>query len=106
MGKLTIDNLSVTMETSATTSILLNSQQNFQDWMHACGGKGRCTTCQFRMITLQGEVSPLTNREQHYRASGELPEDSRLACQTRLLTGELVVSIPETSQLPHLTYRY
>jgi 2Fe-2S ferredoxin len=33
-------------------NLLKHIQDEYIDWMHACGGKGRCTTC--RMQVLEG----------------------------------------------------
>ncbi len=81
--------------------------QNFQifalDWMHACGGKGRCTTC--KVIVLEGRthLSPLTPAELKYREQGNLSEGERLACQAKS-NGDIRISVPEECKLPHLRY--
>lgn len=73
------------------------------DWMHACGAKGRCTTC--RMIVLKGSegLGPHTAAELKYRKAGLLLENERLACQVRV-SGDIVVRVPDDSKLPHLKY--
>lgn len=73
------------------------------DWMHACGAKGRCTTC--RMIVLRGaeKLGPMTAAEEKYRRAGLLQNNERLACQA-VVSGDLVVRVPDDSKLPHLTY--
>ncbi len=90
-------------------SFLGHFQDNSIDWMFACGGKGRCTTC--RMIVVAGE-SLLTSRtpaEEKYLAQGALFPDERLACQTRLSeehedAGEIAILVPKDTQLPHIQY--
>jgi ferredoxin, 2Fe-2S len=73
------------------------------DWMHACGGKGRCTTC--KMIILKGSenLSIPSAAEIKYREMGALDAGERLACQSSL-AGEIVVRVPEEYKLPHLHY--
>lgn len=50
-------------------------------WWHACGAKGRCTTCRVRVLAGAEFITPLTAPELRYRAAGRLPETERLACQ-------------------------
>lgn len=73
------------------------------DWMHACGAKGRCTTC--RMIVLEGmeNLSPLSEPEIRYREAGRLKDNERLTCQTKAL-GNAVVRVPEATKFPHVKY--
>lgn len=73
------------------------------DWMHACGMKGRCTTC--KMIVLRGaeHLSDITGAELKYRQMGALNNNERLACQTRT-SGDLVIRVPDEYKLPHLKY--
>lgn len=78
--------------------------ENGTDWMHACGKKGRCTTC--KMIVVQGmeNLSPETERELFYRNQNRLRSTERLCCQSQLLKGELVIRVAETNKFPHLAY--
>jgi 2Fe-2S ferredoxin len=73
------------------------------DWMHACGGKGRCTTC--KMIVLKGldNLSTLTVVEQNYLRLGAIRKNERLACQVKVL-GDIEIRVPPDGQLPHLHY--
>jgi 2Fe-2S ferredoxin len=73
------------------------------DWMHSCGGKGRCTTCKAEVLSGDEHLSLLSPAEIKYRTQGLLKENERLACQTRL-TGDVEVKIPEECKLPHLNY--
>ena len=49
---------------------------------HACGGKGKCTTC--RVLVNKGEefLSPYSERELALRTMAPVPPNLRLACQT------------------------
>ncbi len=73
------------------------------DWMHACGGKGRCTTCRMQVIRGAERLGPLTAAEQNYRKAGLLLNNERLACQATV-SGDLVVRVPDDAKLPHLHY--
>ena len=73
------------------------------DWMHACGGKGRCTTCRFRIIQGEGHFAPLTTAEERYREQNLLQSNERLACQAIVLD-DIVISVPDDCKLPHLQY--
>jgi ferredoxin, 2Fe-2S len=84
-------------------SLLRHFQNHRLDWMHACGGKGRCTTC--KVIVIQGNenFSHLTPAENRYRALGALGLNERLSCQVRI-TGDVQVAVPEEYKLPHIVY--
>ena len=73
------------------------------DWMHACGAKGRCTTC--CMIILEGEenLNDFTKNELFYKNRSLLDTNERLACQCTL-TGDIKIKVPESGRLPHLQY--
>ncbi len=105
MVKITIENLGQKelVSPEQSHSILQVVQSNFIDWMHACGGKGRCTTC--KMIVLEGgdHLSPPTRAELDYRKLGQLATNERLACQTRAL-GSCNIRVPEECKLPHVDY--
>jgi 2Fe-2S ferredoxin len=77
--------------------------ENRLDWMHSCGGKGRCTTC--KMIVVEGMVnlSEPTPAEINYRKLGALKENERLCCQAKVM-GDLRVRVPEANKLPHISY--
>ncbi|WP_062543302.1 adenylate/guanylate cyclase domain-containing protein [Rufibacter tibetensis] len=51
---------------------------------HACGGKGECTTC--RVLVLEGkeQLSELTSYERSIIAALGLPDNMRLACQSKV----------------------
>ncbi|MEO9483149.1 MAG: 2Fe-2S iron-sulfur cluster-binding protein [Ekhidna sp.] len=82
---------------------LLNILLTATDWMHACGGKGRCTSCKARIIKGMEQLSPVSKPEEQYLKLNKLRKDERLACQT-FLKGDLTVEVPKETQLPHLNY--
>lgn len=84
-------------------SILATLQAERIDWMHACGGKGRCTTCKFSVVSGAAHLSPTTTHEARYRQQGDLRDSERLACQVRA-TGDVVIRVPEEGKLPHIKY--
>ena len=51
---------------------------------HACGGKGKCTTC--RIMVLEGEenLNRANKKESKLRDSINFPKAMRLACQSRI----------------------
>lgn len=87
-------------------TLLTILQENYIDWMHACGAKGRCTTCKCivrRGIEHFGEVTPA---EINFKNMGRLKENERLTCQATLLKGEVEIEVPESSKFPHIDYSY
>lgn len=104
MTRIVIQNLGKTVEVNSFPKTILKAvQEEGIDWMHACGGKGRCITC--KAIVLEGEANlePLTEAELRYQRQGLLRSGERLACQS-VIAGDVVVRVPEESKLPHLTY--
>ena len=74
------------------------------DWLHACGARGRCTTCRVQVLGGLDLLTPLTPAELRYRAAGRLLPDERLTCQARLPEGTVTVRVPRATQLPHVRY--
>ena len=104
MPEITILNLeSKKVRVAENQSVLQAFQENYIDWMHACGGKGRCTTCAFNV--LKGSLSSLTPVEKRFIEEGKLSGEQRLACQSRCL-GDVTIEVPQANQLPHVVYRY
>jgi ferredoxin, 2Fe-2S len=104
MVKIVIENMARKEVTGkAGSSALQLLHENEVDWMHACGGKGRCTTCKIIVIMGADALGPLTDTEQQYRAKGELGLMERLACQAKV-TGHCHIQVPEEYKLPHLIY--
>ncbi|MGI4834833.1 MAG: 2Fe-2S iron-sulfur cluster-binding protein [Janthinobacterium lividum] len=89
-----LDGSSLPMLPGAT--LLAAIQAAGHDWWHACGAKGRCTTCCLRVLAGAEALAPLTEPERRYQAAGRLRPDERLACQARLLPlgGDVVGAKP------------
>ncbi|MBI3220617.1 MAG: (2Fe-2S)-binding protein [Bacteroidetes bacterium] len=107
MAKIVIENLSgkVVNIHPQSRSILAALQGERVDWMHACGGKGRCTTCKLIIVEGHDLLSERTAAEMRYYQEGKLLDNERLACQAIAL-GDLVVRVPPESKLPHLKYDF
>ncbi len=106
MPLLTILNLSgAQVEVAAGQSLLAAVQGVGIDWMHACGAKGRCTTCRIQVTAGLENLASLTAAEQRYRAANRLRDDERLACQARLPAGDVEGRVPTGTQLPHMRYQ-
>ena len=73
------------------------------DIMHACGGKGRCTTCKVNVIESQNMIRELSEVENKFFAQHRLTSKQRLSCQF-VPTESLVIEIPEECKLPHQKY--
>jgi 2Fe-2S ferredoxin len=78
--------------------------ENGIDWMHACGGKGRCTTC--KAIILEGgeNLIPKSSVELKYESQNLLAQNERLCCQAKITAGTVELLVPEESKLPHVKY--
>ncbi|WP_210520617.1 2Fe-2S iron-sulfur cluster-binding protein [Hymenobacter terricola] len=105
MALLTIENLpGAAVKVPAGSTLFAALQAAGHDWMHACGAKGRCTTCRLQVQAGAENLSPPSEAELRYRAAGRLLATERLACQARLPTGEVVGRVPEATKLPHVQY--
>ena len=84
-------------------SVLQLIGESYIDWMQACGGKGRCTTC--TMVVHQGmeHLNELTAAEEKFKSAGRLNANQRLACQC-VAASDIVISTPEKYKLPHVNY--
>jgi ferredoxin, 2Fe-2S len=105
MPKLIVQNLAnLQVEVEPDQTLLQASQAQGIDWMHACGGKGRCTTC--RIIVQEGlqNFSALSESELRYRDNNRLQDNERLTCQCTLPGGDATGKVPDQTKLPHLTY--
>lgn len=105
MPKIVIENLNKKEILSQNDKKLLLDiiHENNVDWMYACGGKGRCTTC--KAIFLKGieNVSPITACEDKYMDSGRLKKNERLTCQCHIL-GDVVIKVDSSNKFMHLSY--
>ena len=106
MLKIVIQNLQrrVLSTSHAEGKVIDLIHQNGIDWMHACGKKGRCTTCKIIVISGMENLSPVTDREEIYRNLGQLKPNERLSCQAKIIGGTLTVRVAEENKLPHIQY--
>ena len=84
-------------------TLLQHLQDNGIDWMHACGGKGRCTTCKVIVTHGLGNFHNPTAAEDRYFQDGALNSNERLACQSKI-SGDVSILAPEEYHLPHIAY--
>lgn len=105
MVKIVIENLGKKelLVNDLSQSVLRQAHNHFVDWMHACGGKGRCTTCKMIIVAGSENLMAITEAEMKYRHQHMLGDNERLACQT-LISGDIVVRIPEENKFPHMKY--
>ncbi len=104
MGTIFIKNLNKSVHIQDTTRPLLhNLHLALIDWMHACGAKGRCTTCKARVIEGSENLDNYTAAELRYLTNGGLSPGERLACQASA-KGDVTIEVPQENKLPHLTY--
>lgn len=78
--------------------------ENGIDWMHACGKKGRCTTCKIILKSGEEYLSPPTKPELDFLKQGRLNPGERLSCQAELPSGEIVVRVGNLNKFPHIEY--
>lgn len=105
MVKIVIENLGgkEVISNDRPQSALTIMLGHYTDWMHACGGKGRCTTCKMIVIKGSENLGEMTPSELAYFRQGALLKQERLACQA-LVYGDIVIRVPEEGKFPHLTY--
>lgn len=106
MANLIIQNMSgLTLKvTNNSQSILQIVQENYIDWMHACGAKGRCTTC--RAIIVAGATHLEAMNEAEKKMSVRLNNNERLACQAKFTgQGDVTIRVPKGTQFPHIDYK-
>ncbi|WNB17984.1 2Fe-2S iron-sulfur cluster-binding protein [Marivirga arenosa] len=77
--------------------------ENFIDWMHACGKKGRCTSCKMIIEKGQENLAELTKAEERFRNQNRLADNERLACQA-VLKGDIKIKVAERNKFPHMDY--
>jgi 2Fe-2S ferredoxin len=84
-------------------SLLDSIHRNHIDWMHACGGKGRCTSCKVEVIEGLHNFPEESKAEVKYRNQNRLNSNQRLTCQSQI-EGDVVVKVMEENQFNHLSY--
>ena len=105
MSHIVIENLfkKTIAVTDHSKTLLKHFQDNNIDWMHACGGKGRCTTCKVIIREGGANLQAFTAAEKRYFAEGALKTHERLACQAKP-SGDVTVLVPAEYRLPHIQY--
>lgn len=78
--------------------------ENGIDWMHACGKKGRCTTCKIILVEGSENLSEMNESELIFADKGRLQPGERLACQAILHSGEIQVKVAKINKFPHIQY--
>ena len=96
-------NLSIN-STSVHRKVIEIIHENGIDWMHACGKKGRCTTCKIILTSGEENLSSPTKAELEFFRQGRLKPGERLACQAELPSGEIVVRVDKFNKFPHVHY--
>jgi ferredoxin len=73
-------------------SVLLNKDL---DVLRECGGRGMCATCHIYVKDGMGNLSAMNRREQRtLEVITSCQQNSRLACQARVLDNGVVVELP------------
>lgn len=104
MPKIIVKNMRQKSATYSSGKTLLSIlQANYIDWMHACGAKGRCTTCSANIESGAENIASLTAVEEKYLQKGQILPNQRLACQA-ICTGDVEISVPHRYKLPHISY--
>jgi len=104
MPKITITNLhSKTIDCTDKTKKVLDILLSATDWMHSCGGKGRCTTCSIIVVEGMEGISKLSEVETKYKQLGKIDKNTRLSCQCTI-SNNISIEAPKRYQLPHLNY--
>ena len=104
MPKIIIKNLfDKEINTSTNKNIFAAIQENNIDWMHACGTKGRCTTCKFTVVNGNDNISSKNEVEEKFTQENKLSNNERLACQCNILD-DITILVPEKSKMPHIKY--
>ncbi|WP_106567332.1 2Fe-2S iron-sulfur cluster-binding protein [Cecembia rubra] len=106
MIKIIIENLNnhEIISSESDRKVIELIHENYIDWMHGCGKKGRCTTCKMIVCSGMEHLSSLNEREEFFRERGRLNEDERLSCQAKIKAGELRIRVAEENKFPHLVY--
>lgn len=104
MARIVIRNLGKSVEVKDFSKTILHHVLAAHiDWMHACGGKGRCTTCKAIVLSGEQNLNSTTPAERHFQEQGLLNHHERLICQVKL-SGDVTLDVAEEGKLPHLTY--
>lgn len=77
--------------------------ENKLDWMHACGGKGKCTTCKIQVVAGLDHISPITSGELKFQNQKRLTDNERLSCQS-YVHGDIVIRVADENKFLHIQY--
>ncbi len=107
MSKIVIKNLDNRLldNKDNSKSVLNIIHENHIDWMFACGGNGRCTTCKIVVTKGLDNLSEMTEAEIKFSQIGKLAKNERLACQCSL-RGDVEVEVAAQNKFPHMKYSY
>lgn len=98
MAKITIDNLSTTVEALPGRSLLISLLNADQPIHTVCGGKAACGCCRIRILEGGAKLSP-ENQYEKARLGAEIIKDGyRLACQTHVLR-DVTIYLPAAEEL-------
>ena len=108
MPKITISNqgqkvVDFNLNNETPSTVLTILQENNIYWMHACGAKGRCTTCRLNIIDGQDNFSDKTQAEIDFLEAGRILDTQRMACQAIPLD-DIEIEVPEKCKLPGVNY--
>lgn len=104
MPDVTIVNLrSKTIHCKAKTEKLIDILLSGTDWMHACGKKGKCTTCTAKIVSGADQLGDFSEAEKRFIKLGRLRKGDRLSCQV-VVRGDVTLKVPDEYKLPHLDY--
>lgn len=108
MPKITISNqgwkvVNFNLNNGSSKPVLVLLQENYIDWMHACGGNGRCTTCRCIVVEGMDNLSERTKAETRFLVAERIKPNERMACQAIPL-GNVTLKVPEKCKLPGVTY--
>ncbi|MBV6643842.1 MAG: (2Fe-2S)-binding protein [Cyclobacteriaceae bacterium] len=104
MAQIVIENLeSKSIHCKDKTKKLLDILLAEIDWMHACGAKGRCTTCKAIVVEGMESLTEITESEQRFRKLLRLKANERLSCQVDV-KGDVKIRVAHENKLPHINY--
>jgi len=108
MPKITISNqghkvVNFKLNNETPVTVLAILQENNIDWMHACGGKGKCTSCKCTIVSGEANLGTKTQVEIDFIDSDKILNSQRMTCQA-LLLGDIEIEVPEKNKLPGVNY--
>ncbi len=108
MPKITISNqghkvVNYKLNNETPITVLAILQENNIDWMHACGGKGKCTSCKCIIVSGEVNLDTKTQVEIDFIDSGKISDSQRMICQV-LVFGDVGIEVSEKNKLPNVNY--